>query len=173
MWCREEVVSRVYVQDELTFAVLSSGRENGKGWCFRNGVYRRGGEAPMMKLNLRLQTLSQSQATRASGEGGNSRKRGAGKALQVACDFETCFHLIQQHQQPNTAINPTQYRQNGWRSQLEEVMAPRAHVQPEARLGRGKQSTGRAQKDRPSLEGARRGAPVSYTHLTLPTIYSV
>jgi hypothetical protein len=42
----------------------------------------------------------------------------------------------------HSALQRATTYQNGWRSELEEVMAPRAHVQPEARLGRRKESSG-------------------------------
>ena len=48
------------------------------------------------------------------------------------------YPLTFQHSALQRALKP----QNGWRSELEEIMAPRTHVQPEARLGRRKESPG-------------------------------
>jgi hypothetical protein len=109
--------------------------------------------------------LSRNQQMRQRGGGCQGRpvKRGA-RALVNESKLRLQLPVASLAYFRNIQTSPkslSQHRQHGWRSQLEEVMAPGAHVQPEARLGRGKQSTGRAQKDRPSPEGTGRGTRTS------------
>ena len=126
-----------------------------KWWCSFNALPHH--------LNVQAVMSRNQQMRQRGGEyEGRPVKRGARALVNRGSQDYSCLSCLPYLRNPQTSPKSlSQHRQHGWRSQPEEVMAPGAHVQPEARLGRGKQSTGRAQKDRPSPEGTRRGTRTS------------